>query len=260
MLSLEQARELILSRLQPLPSESVRTAAALGRFLRQSVAAAVDLPPFDNSAMDGYAVAAGTLQAASPENRVTLRVAGKVGAGQAYAGTLREGECIRIFTGSPLPSGADAVVMQEDVEATSTGSAIFHEPVRPFENVRLRGEDVRVGTSLGQPGQAVTIPLAGLLAACGVPELEVVRSPRVALLSTGSELREAGTPLEPGQIYESNRTMLAGAVRQAGGTPGVLPLVRDTLKATTQALERALAGHDAVVTTGGVSVGEFDFV
>ena len=259
MLSLEQAQEKILSQIQLLPAEVVPLSSAGGRYLRQEVASSVDLPPFDNSAMDGFAVRAEDLAGASPSNPVELKVIGRIGAGETYNGSLRSGESVRLFTGSPLPLDSDAVVMQEDVDNRGA-TAVFREPIKPLENIRLRGEDLRVGSVLGQVGQLVTAPLVGLLSAGGVPHVSVGKRPCVALLATGNELREPGTILNPGEIYESNRAMLAECVRAMGGTPQILPLVPDDLEATKKSLCEALSGADAVITSGGVSVGEFDFV
>ena len=259
MLSLEQAQEQILSQLTPLPAEVIPLAQTAGRIIRQEILSLIDLPRFDNSAMDGYAVRSADLKNGSIETPVRLLLAGKVAAGENASREVHPGECLRIFTGSPLPPGADAVVMQEDVELDGH-EVLFREPVKLLENIRLRGEDVRAGAHITTSGQKITAPLIGLLSACGVGEVSVGKAPRIALLATGNELREPGVPLEPGEIYESNRAMLAPAIAAAGGIARICPLVPDALKATTQALDHALSECNAVITSGGVSVGEFDFV
>lgn len=259
MLSLEQALEKILSQITPLSAEVIPVGEAAHRFLQQDIASTIDLPRFDNSAMDGYAVRSADLKNSSAKNEVELRLIGRIPAGETFSSALGNGQCLRIFTGSPLPSGADAVVMQEDVELAED-QVRFRETVKPLENVRLQGEDVRAGSIIARAGEEITAPLLGVLSACGVADVCVGRNPAVSLLATGNELREPGTSLGPGQIYESNRAMLAPAIRDAGAMPLVLPLVPDQLEDTRRALEQALAQSDAVITSGGVSVGECDFV
>jgi molybdopterin molybdotransferase len=179
-----------------------------------------------------------------------------------FTGQVASGTCARLFTGSPLPEGADAVVMQEDTrpDPARPGQVFFLDTARPWENVRLRGEDLKRGDLLAEAGDVLTFGKIGLLAAAGRRELKVRRQPRVALLATGNELAEGGQPLQPGQIYESNRAMLAALAKRAGARPDTFPLVPDTMEATRASLEKALATCDVAITIGGVSVGEFDFV
>lgn len=262
MLPLAEAQRRVLAALTPLPPETVPLQEAAGRILREAVKAPLDLPRFDNSAMDGYAVRSADLRTANPKEPVTLRRARSLAAGEGRGGPLRPGACARIFTGAPLPPGADAVVMQEDA-AVAPGrpeSISFCAPARPGENVRRRGEDTRKGGLLLEVGQRLTAGRIALLGAIGRRTVRVGRRPRVALLATGSELREAGKPLGPGQIYESNRAALAVLARQAGALPLLMPLVKDESKATRRALARAFASADLVVTSGGVSVGDLDLV
>jgi molybdopterin molybdotransferase len=190
---------------------------------------------------------------------VTLQCKSKIAAGQTSSEPLAPATCARIFTGSLLPPGADAIVMQEDV--TADGESIpFVEPVKPLENVRLRGEDVRKGSVLVRKGERLTSTRISLLTATGHDHISVHRPCNVALLATGAELVESGNPLKPGQIYESNRAMLGPMLSQIGAQVHALPIVRDDLAATTKAFEKAFATTDAVISIGGVSVGEFDFV
>lgn len=219
-------------------------------------------PPFDNSAMDGYAVRAQDVGSARAEAPVHLRLVGKAAAGQQFAGTLGEGECVRVFTGSPLPLGADAVVMQEDTRVAPERplEVLVLDKTAPWENVRFRGEDIKIGATLAETGQRVTAAQLTLFAATGLENVPVGRQPVVGLLATGSELARAGQPLAPAQIYESNRVGLAALARKAGACCKILPLVQDTLEATQAGLERAFQETDMVVTSGGVSVGEMDFV
>lgn len=259
MLQLEEARERILAALRPLPAERVPLADAVGRILAEDLAAPLDLPMFDNSAMDGYAVRADDLKLANDGNPVRLRVASQIPAGTQEIAPVAAGSCARIFTGSPLPPGADVVVMQEDV-GREGDLAIFREPVKPWENIRFRGEDVKAGTSVLSAGDQVSAGAVALLGALGIGQVAAHRRPLVGLLATGDELREAGALLAPGQIYESNRAALAGLVRDAGGVARLFPLVPDTLAATRAALTASLSEMDIVITSGGVSVGELDFV
>ncbi len=262
MIDLETAQARILAALPAPRIEQVKLNEAARRILAESVHAAVDLPRFDNSAMDGYAVRAADVLEAKSDAPIRLRVKTRIAAGQWFDGEIAAGESARLFTGSPLPAGTDAVVMQEDtrVDAARPDEVLVCDSVREGESVRRRGEDVACGTRLLEAGQTLTPGALGLLGAAGVTHVSVGQRPTVALLATGSELREPDEPLQPGQIYESNRTMLAALVSQAGGIARVFPLVPDTLAATRAALERAFADCDLVVSSGGVSVGEMDFV
>lgn len=246
----------------PLGIESAPTGRAAFRVAAADVAAGLDLPPFDNSAMDGYAVRAADVATARTDSPVTLRLAGRVAAGDAASAVVESGTCVRVFTGSPLPAGADAVVMQEDTrsdEATA-GTVRVLDAVKPWEHVRFRGEDIKRPAAIVRAGERLTPPRLGLIAATGVAAVAVRRRPVVGVLATGSELVEPGQALPPGMIYESNRTLLAPLLERSGAVVRSYPLVPDTLAATTAALERAFSECDGVVTSGGVSVGELDFV
>jgi molybdopterin molybdotransferase len=263
MIEVEEAVGRILAEVRAaLPAESMPLAEAAGRVARGAVAAPLDLPPFDNSAMDGYAVRAADVSGASAERPVALAVIGRCAAGEWFSGALGAGQAVRVFTGAPLPAGADAVVMQEDTRGEDAPGAqvAVLDPVKPWENVRFRGEDVRAGETVLGGGEVLTVGQVSLLAALGFGGVTVSRRPRVGLLATGDELREAGEPLAPGQIHESNRAGLAVLARQSGAVPAAYPLVPDDPAATARALERALEECDLVVSTGGVSVGETDFV
>jgi molybdopterin molybdotransferase len=262
MLTLEEALAGILAALPAPGSERVRVLNAFQRVLAEDVLAPVALPTFDNSSMDGYAARSADTASANPHQPVSLRLIGRVAAGEHFHGEIKTGECVRIFTGSPLPAGADAVVMQEDtrVEPQSPDEIFILEPVKPWENVRFRGEDIKCNTLVGRPGEWLNAARIGLLNAVGTGEVSVNRRPLVGLLATGSELKEAGEPLLPGQIYESNRAALAPLIQNAGGIPKMFPIVSDDPEATSIALEKAFSDSDIVVTCGGVSVGEMDFV
>jgi molybdopterin molybdotransferase len=262
MVEYEEALARVVDVLPPPPTERVPLAQAHGRILAERIIATTDLPPFDNSSMDGYAVRAADIAGAGAETPVRLRLAGRVAAGEFLPGMLTAGHCVRLFTGSPLPQGANAVVMQEDTQpdAADLNYVRILDAAKPFENVRLQGEDVRCGAALGEAGEVLTAGRLSLLAASGVAEVTVGRQPVVGLIATGSELREPGEALGPGQIYESNRYGLAPLIRRAGGVPRLFPLVKDVLAVTRAELERALAECDVVVTSGGVSVGEMDLL
>ncbi len=262
MLELEDAVSRMLASLPPPANERIALRDSHQRVLAENIRATLDLPPFDNSAMDGYAVRAADVAPARPASPVKLRLAGRVAAGETFPGELQAGHCVRLFTGSPLPRGADAVVMQEDTRTVEAkpDEILILDSARRWENTRRQGEDVARGATLAQAGEIMTPGRIALLAAMGIGEIEVGKRPVVGLLATGSELREAGQPLAPGQIYESNRAALAPLVSRAGGLPKIFPLVPDTPDATRAALERAISECDVIVTSGGVSVGEMDFV
>jgi molybdopterin molybdotransferase len=262
MLAFEEALSRVLAEVPAPRGETVSLSAAPGRVLASQIRSPIDLPIFDNSAMDGYAVRAADVASATPATPARLRLAGKVAAGEVFTGEVTSGTCVRLFTGSPLPAGADAVVMQEDthLEPGAPAEVVILAPVGSGENVRARGEDVKQGTILAEAGAVLTPGRIGLLAAAGFERLRVGQNPVVGLLSTGSELTEPGQPLAPGRIYESNRAALAALLERAGAVPKTLPLVADMLAGTTQALTDAFNQCDAVVTSGGVSVGEMDFL
>jgi len=263
MLELEEALKQILAAIPSPETEGVSLSEASGRFLGARVCAAVDLPVFDNSAMDGFAVRGSDLASASPDHPVRLRMIGRVPAGQSFSGgPIPSGSCVRLFTGSPLPQGADAVVMQEDTKplAENTGDILVLESVKVGENVRRQGEDVQKGSILGEAGDCLSVVRLALFSAAGVSRIEVARRPRVGVIVTGSELREPGEPLAPGQIYESNRLMLANLVQGTGAMVRTFQIVEDAPPATRHALEQAFSECDVVVSSGGVSVGEMDFL
>jgi molybdopterin molybdotransferase len=262
MLELEAALRRVLAAVPAPRSESVRLSDAAGRVLAQQVCSPVDLPVFDNSAMDGYAVRAADVVSATPHSPVRLRLAGKVLAGEVFADTVKPGCCVRLFTGSPLPAGTNAVVMQEDtrVDSSTPGEVLILGPVSPEANVRSRGEDVRRGSTLVKAGEVLSLGRIGLLAAAGQARVQVARQPIVGLVATGSELTEPGQSLAPGRIYDSNRTMLAGLTQRVGAVAKTYPLLKDSLARISRVLAKAFEQCDAVVTSGGVSVGETDFL
>jgi len=253
LMSVEDALEVMLRGARPVAEvETIDTLAAAGRVLAGPVTSTVDVPPLDNTAMDGYAVRAS--DCVSGEAR--LRVAQRIPAG-ALGKPLEAGTAARIFTGAPIPPGADAVVPQEQAEAEGEFVVIRHAP-RAGEWVRRAGEDIRNGARILDPGTRMRAQEIGLAASVGLAKLPVRRRVRAALFSTGNELIMPGEPLPPGAIYNSNRFTLTGLLRALGCDVVDLGIVPDTLAATRDAIRRAANAADVIVTSGGVSVGEED--
>jgi molybdopterin molybdotransferase len=260
VISLEEAQARILASVTPLSCEVVPLESSHGRYVHDPITALVNLPPFYNSAMDGYAVQAHALKSATPETPVILRLAGIIPAGEKPNQGVNAGTCVRVFTGSPLPEGADAVVMQEDTERSGDDTITFVESLKPWDHVRFQGEDCKAGTIIMDSGERLNAAKIALLAAAGVAEIPVSRRPRVTLLATGSELKPGGTVLRPGEIFESNRMMLKSLCEDIGVEASCGPIVKDIRAETSMALEKAFEESDVVITSGGVSVGDFDFV
>lgn len=237
--------------------ETLRTEQALNRVLARDVVSQVDVPPHDNSAMDGYALKLVDLLAAGGEG-ASLAQGQRIAAGQVGV-ALQPGTCARIFTGAPIPAGADAVVMQEHTQPTEAGGQVrFMQPVTLGQNIRLRGEDIAQGQTVLRAGQHLGPAALGVAASVGRAELDVWARPRVGVLTTGDELVMPGQPLPAGAIYNSNRHTLLALVEAAGAQPVDLGIVPDRLDTTRQALRQAAASCDLVITSGGVSVGEED--
>ena len=261
MIPIGEARAHVLSHCPPLAAAEVPCRAAVGMVLAAPVEAAEDVPPFANSAVDGYAVIASSVASASADEPVVLPVVGEVAAGAHSTHHLVEGEAIRIMTGAPVPSGADAIVMVEDTERLDGGARVLiRRSVKAGDAVRAAGDDVRAGTVLYDAGTFVTPAVAGVLASVNAAVVRAVPKVRVAVLSTGDELVDDGSPLQPGQIRESNRTMLLGLVAEAGCEAVDLGIVRDDEALLEDVLRHAAATCDAIVTSGGVSMGDYDVV
>jgi molybdopterin molybdotransferase len=254
MLSLEAALTRLLGAIEPLPAtdaEPVSTVDALGRVLAHDVRSGLDVPPADNTSMDGYA-----LCCADWSEGAALPVSQRIPAG-AVATPLQPGTAARIFTGAQIPAGADAVAMQEQCTLDGDAVRITGRPV-PGQWIRRRGEDVRRDAVVLARGARLTPQALGLAATVGAATLSVARRPRVALFSTGDELVMPGEPLRPGTIYNSNRYTLRGLIQALGCECRDLGIVPDRLDATRVALRSAADGNDVIVTSGGVSVGEED--
>ncbi len=256
MISEREARQYVLERCVVGDVVEVSIAESIGAVLAEAVVAAEDVPPFANSAVDGYAVRA----ADTADAPTRLRVVGEVAAGWSTDRVVGPGESIRIMTGAPMPDGADASVMVEDTERVDGDEVLIHRSVSTGAAVRGVGEDVHIGTELFTAGTTVRPAVAGVLASVNARRVRVVRTPRVAVLSTGDELINDGSALQPGQIRESNKTMLLPLVTEAGCDAIDLGVVRDDEAALEVVLRDAAANYDAIVTSGGVSMGEYDVV
>jgi molybdopterin molybdotransferase len=263
----EEARDRVLAGVVPLPPVEVALEDALGLAAAGSVLASACMPPFDNSAVDGFAVRASDLLAITPARPLRLRVVGERPAGDASALRVDPGQACRIMTGAPLPEGADAVVMIENTDAwgapseASPGGATVEIRRRAHsgENIRRKGESVAVGAVLLEPGQVVRPPELGLLISVGVRSIRAYPLPRVAVLSTGDELVPPGADPGPGQIRDSNRPALLAALRRRGFPTRDLGLIPDDEGALTEAVLRGARESDFLLTSGGVSVGDRDF-
>ncbi len=244
----------ITGALAPVPSETVSVAEADGRVLAQDVAARVTQPPAAVSAMDGYAVKAADVASVPAK----LRQIGEVPAGQAFEGAVGAGECVRIFTGAPVPAGADTIVIQEDVDADGS-IIVVREGAPKGHYIRPAGLDFREGEVLLHAGQRLGAREVGLAAAMNVPWLDVRRRPRVALLATGDEIVRPGDPIGPNQIVSSNAVALAALVRALGAAPIDLGIALDT-RESLQSMAEGARGTDLLITMGGASVGDHDLV
>jgi molybdopterin molybdotransferase len=259
MRSVEKHRRVVADLITRRAPVTLPLADTLGQVLADDVVAPLALPGFDNSAMDGYAVIADDVAAATPEGPVLLQVAEDIPAGRTDALILKPGTAHRIMTGAPVPTGATAVV---PVEATdgATDTVAIRAGAKDGQHIRRAGEDVTAGTTVLRAGQVVTPAALGLAAALGLGQLNVIPRARVLVMSTGSELVAPGTPLQPGQIYESNAVMLAAAVRDAGGLVVASPMTGDDVEVFRDALDRYTGEADVIITTGGVSAGAYEVV
>ncbi len=271
MISVEEALAYILKHFEPLEPETISILDALDRVLAEDIVSDIDIPPFDNSAMDGYAVRSADVAGASRETPVRLRVVADLAAGYTTEVRVEPGTAIRIMTGAPLPAGADAVIRLEDTsDWERSRQARQVEPGRevdvylaapPGENVRPAGEDVRRGERVLAAGTVLRPQEIGLLASLGRAEVSVVRRPRVAVLATGDELLTIDQPLAPGKIRNSNEYSNAALVQRYGGIPIRLGIARDTVDDLTAKIQAGLDRNvDLFLTSAGVSVGDYDVV
>ena len=254
-LSVDEALERILARVRPLEPVPMALLDALGATLAEDAIADRDVPPFRNSAMDGYAVIAADVASAP----ATLRVVGEIAAGGMPPRPIVRGEAMRIMTGAPLPDGADTIVRVEDTD-NRTDSVTITVATKAGTSVRAAGEDLKRGETILRAGTVLRAAEIGVLATLGQGSVRIIGRPRVAVLSTGDELVELDAPLRPGQIRDANRYSLASAARAVGATPVPLGIVRDTAEDLRRALRDAASNADVIVTSGGVSVGDHDHV
>ncbi len=259
MMPLEEAQAKVNRDLSVLSSTEVAIADALGLVLAETVVATEDIPPFANTAMDGFAVRAADTIGATKSSPVSLPVVGTIAAGTVAERPLEAGEAMRIMTGAPVPPGADAIIMVELTRPNGFDVDLLAE-VPVGNHVRPAGDDIEKGSEILHPGTVIGPGHLGVLASIGRQTVTVYRRPRVGVMSTGDELVEGPEPLEPGQIRDSNRVTLLALVSEAGLTPVDLGLVGDSEDAIEAALRKGVATCDAVLTSGGVSMGEFDYV
>jgi len=269
VISVEEALTRILGQVHVLESEERPLLDALGQVLAEDVVAGYDIPPLDNTAMDGYAVRAVDTEGASRERPVRLKVLGELAAGHLYEGEVAPGTAVRIMTGAPLPAGADAVVPFEETDepqgrefgsfAKPVASVAVHQAVGTGENVRYAGEDIRKGATVLTRGAALRPAHIGALANLGRATARVIRRPVVAILSTGDELVPLGEPLPPGKIHDSNNYSISALVRQSGGIPKPLGIARDSVEELTAKIRDGLDA-DMLLTSAGVSRGDYDVV
>ncbi|MFH1709180.1 MAG: gephyrin-like molybdotransferase Glp [Planctomycetota bacterium] len=251
LLTVAQALEAVLDGARPLGTEPVALDASLGRILAETIASDADMPPFDKSAMDGFAVA-GT------DDDGAYRVVAALPAGAPPFRRLEQGECVRIMTGAPVPQGTGRVVRFE--YASESGGRMRITRAEEGRNICPQGEDIRQGADLLAPGRPITVPAVGILAATGHTRVQVYRRPRVAIIATGAEIVEPHVAPPPGSIRNSNAWQLAAHVRQCGGSPRYLGIAADTTEAIAAKLVQSFVESDVIVLSGGVSMGDFDLV
>ena len=265
MISLEDARELVLSRVTALETEEVDVLDIIGRVAAEDLASDIDIAPFAHSAMDGFAMRAAQLDGASPETPIELDVIAEVPAGSFYDGELADDQCVRIMTGAPLPAAADAVVKYEIVDIVSgdgrEGSRVaFTMPAGVGDNIRQAGEEAKAGEVIVHAGEVVHSAGVGFLTGCGVTRCKTYRRPRVAIIATGSELVDPSEVPTAGKIRNSNSYALAASAIDAGAVPTVLPIAADDLEGLKAEVLAATTDFDFIITSGGAANGDYDFI
>lgn len=265
LIPVEQARALLLDTVNTLETEKVPLIEALGRISAKNQTSDIDISPFDHSAMDGFAVVASDLANATPEAPIELPVIDEIPAGTYYDKVLQPGTCVRIMTGAPIPDGANAVVKYEIVtnlenDGRAPGRVAFSTPASAGDNIRQKGEEIAAGEVAIKAGEPLSPAGAGLLASCGLSQVEVYRRPRVAVIPIGSELVEPDALPLPGQIRDGNSYAIGASVVRAGGIPHLHSIVPDDKDMLAAAVLEAVEESDFVVTSGGASNGDFDYI
>ncbi len=265
LIPVEQARALLLDTVNTLETEKVPLIEALGRISAKNQTSDIDISPFDHSAMDGFAVVASDLANATPEAPIELPVIDEIPAGAYYDKVLQPGTCVRIMTGAPIPDGANAVVKYEIVtnlenDGRAPGRVAFSAPTSAGDNIRQKGEEIAAGEVAIKAGEPLSPAGAGLLASCGLSQVEVYKRPRVAVIPIGSELVEPDTLPLPGQIRDGNSYAIGASVVRAGGIPHLHSIVPDDKDMLVAAVLEAVEESDFVVTSGGASNGDFDYI
>lgn len=265
LIPVEQARALLLDTVNTLETEKVPLIEALGRISAKNQTSDIDISPFDHSAMDGFAVVASDLANATPETPIELPVIDEIPAGAYYDKVLQPGTCVRIMTGAPIPDGANAVVKYEIVtnlenDGRAPGRVAFSAPTSAGDNIRQKGEEIAAGEVAIKAGEPLSPAGAGLLASCGLSQVEVYKRPRVAVIPIGSELVEPDTLPLPGQIRDGNSYAIGASVVRAGGIPHLHSIVPDDKDMLAAAVLEAVEESDFVVTSGGASNGDFDYI
>jgi molybdopterin molybdotransferase len=266
MLSFDEARKIVFEHLPPcMESEEIPLTEALGRVLATDVVADFDIPPYDNSAMDGYAVCASDTSGAGPGNPARLNIVGETAAGGKLGTKVSSGSCVRIMTGGRIPPGADAIVRVEEAEEIvgdneETQSLVkIKQEVTPGRDIRIKGEDIGYGQTVLRRGERLKPAHMGVLASMGKARVPVARKPRVAILATGDELLDISAPPDPEKIYSSNNYAILAQTDEAGGEPVILGIAADKEKDLTEKIKEGL-NYDILITTGGVSAGKYDIV
>lgn len=265
LIPVEQARALLLDTVNTLETEKVPLIEALGRISAKNQTSDIDISPFDHSAMDGFAVVASDLANATPEAPIELPVIDEIPAGAYYDKVLQPGTCVRIMTGAPIPDGANAVVKYEIVtnlenDGRAPGRVAFSAPTSAGDNIRQKGEEIAAGEVAIKAGEPLSPAGAGLLASCGLSQVEVYKRPRVAVIPIGSELVEPDTLPLPGQIRDGNSYAIGASVVRAGGIPHLHSIAPDDKDMLAAAVLEAVEESDFVVTSGGASNGDFDYI
>lgn len=265
MISLDEARKLVLSNVDAMGTESVDVLDAVGRVCAAPIKSDMDVSPFAHSAMDGFALRSAQLEGASAEHPAEISVIAEIGAGDVFEGTIADDQCVRIMTGAELPADADAVVKYEDVDYMGSdgkkGATVsFIAPAKVGQNVRQAGEEAKAGETIMGTGDVVSCAGVGYLVGCGALKVDTYARPRVAVMATGSELVPPTQVPPRGHIRETNSYSIAACIRAAGADAIMLPIVEDTYEALEAAVKDASSKYDFVITTGGAANGDYDFI